>query len=144
MGVLTQTEVVKKTGLSRTSISRLRARGAFPEPRKLPNHRLEWLADDIESWVGDNPKKFIFSRHPDPWKRILARAYLDGASGCLVWEGPVNNRGYGIVQWRCRPDYAHRAAWEIAHGPLGSKERVSHQCGNKICINVEHLFVERQ
>lgn len=36
---------------------------------------------------------------------------------------------------------AHRAAWEKAHGPIPAGKQIHHVCGNRACINVDHLEV---
>ena len=35
--------------------------------------------------------------------------------------------------------YAHRLAWEAEHGPIPEKHSIHHHCGNKPCLNVEHM-----
>lgn len=37
----------------------------------------------------------------------------------------------------------HRAAYEIEHGPIPHGAQIHHVCGNKLCINPEHLQVAR-
>jgi hypothetical protein len=43
--------------------------------------------------------------------------------------------------WRGKPLFAHRLAWEAAHGPLPAGMHVCHKCDVPKCINVEHLFL---
>jgi hypothetical protein len=33
----------------------------------------------------------------------------------------------------------HRLAWKAAHGEIPHGKQVRHTCGNRACINVEHL-----
>jgi hypothetical protein len=35
--------------------------------------------------------------------------------------------------------YAHRVAWEAAHGPIPDGMHVHHKCRNPGCVNVDHL-----
>ncbi len=37
--------------------------------------------------------------------------------------------------------FAHRLAWEDAHGPLPPGMHVCHKCDVPKCINVDHLFL---
>lgn len=38
-------------------------------------------------------------------------------SDCLVWQGAVNDRGYGTVRFEGPVHYAHRVAFRLDTGP---------------------------
>ena len=77
---------------------------------------------------------------PDEIADKLARySRLNPATGCLEWQRGGHN-GYGQVcvgGGEVRP--AHRAAYEIVHGPVDRALHIDHLCRNPSCINVQHL-----
>jgi prophage regulatory protein len=52
---LRQREVTAMTGLSRSTIWRLRRAGQFPIPRQLSIRVRGWLASDVAAWVRSRP-----------------------------------------------------------------------------------------
>ena len=67
--------------------------------------------------------------------QLLERRIVDGASGCWLWTGPLNNKGYG----RSGDGYAHRRSYEIFTGPIPEGLEIDHLCRNRRCVNPEHL-----
>jgi prophage regulatory protein len=49
--LLRMADVVKKTGLSRSTIGRLMAKGLFPKPIKISGVMTRWLSCDVDSWI---------------------------------------------------------------------------------------------
>jgi len=74
---------------------------------------------------------------------LYSKCAHDKDSGCIVWKGHTNKNGYGRVYWKEREkQYAvHRAAWELAVGPIPDGMLVCHTCDNPPCCNWGHLFV---
>lgn len=60
-------------------------------------------------------------------------------TGCVNWHKSVGGPGYGQTFRAGKFIYAHRAAWEDVHGPIPAGMQVHHRCGNRRCVNVEHL-----
>ncbi|PLX71313.1 MAG: AlpA family transcriptional regulator [Denitrovibrio sp.] len=46
-------EVIKLTGLSRSSIYALMAKNKFPQPIKLSERSVAWVSTDIQSWIDE-------------------------------------------------------------------------------------------
>jgi hypothetical protein len=71
---------------------------------------------------------------------------VDGPGGCRLWSGWCNGDGYGVATIRKpRLILAHRAAWELTHGPIPDGLSVLHHCDNPPCVNADdterHLFL---
>ncbi len=60
-------------------------------------------------------------------------------SGCWIWLGSLNNKGYGTVQFNRRTQYAHRAAYFTHVGPIPEGLELDHLCRNPACCNPSHL-----
>jgi predicted DNA-binding transcriptional regulator AlpA len=54
--LLTVREVLERTGLHRSMLSRLRDRGRFPEPIHLGPFHIAFPSDRIDQWLKANPK----------------------------------------------------------------------------------------
>jgi len=60
-------------------------------------------------------------------------------SPCEVVAGPARNYATVWVGGGKTYVYAHRKAYEEAHGPIPEGYDVHHVCGVKRCVNSEHL-----
>lgn len=45
------TEVIKNTGLGRSSIYKRIAEGEFPKPVPLGGRAVGWVSDEVEAWI---------------------------------------------------------------------------------------------
>lgn len=67
--------------------------------------------------------------------------------GCMEWDSSRDDRGYGFFTIRFsrghgglqKKFYAHRMAYEFAHGPIPPGLVIDHLCRNKACVNPAHL-----
>ena len=71
--------------------------------------------------------------------------YLVDEKGCWVWQRAVNSSGYGHLYVDGVHKYAHVHYWEQANSESAESGReitssqVHHTCGNKLCVNPDHL-----
>lgn len=75
--------------------------------------------------------------------RIAGKRYAEASanerrSECWIWQRSLNSNGYGQMHRNGGMVSAHRAAYEALVGPIGS-DSVHHQCGEKTCVNPNHL-----
>ena len=63
-------------------------------------------------------------------------------TGCWLWAGNVNRKGYGSVSIRrSTNDAAHRVSWRLHRGEIPFTFWVLHKCDVPSCVNPDHLFL---
>lgn len=70
---------------------------------------------------------------------ILMRGSKVQNNGCRLWTKSKNRDGYGSLGVDKKHYLAHRLAWELEHGEIPDDMYINHLCGNRACINVDHL-----
>ena len=78
--------------------------------------------------------------------RLLRTALQDPDSGCWLWRGQISNSGYGRIMMSepegRRMESAHRASYLTFVGPIPEGSLVHQTCGNRLCVNPEHLQLQ--
>ena len=62
-------------------------------------------------------------------------------SGCWLWLGCTDGKGYGMATLRRISTRAHRLAWEEDFGAIPKGLQVLHKCDTPRCVNTAHLFL---
>lgn len=70
--------------------------------------------------------------------RITERAEIVPWSGCWIWTGDLNDRGYASAFLGGKRQNTHRWVYEQIHGPVPGLV-VDHLCRVRCCINPAHL-----
>lgn len=64
---------------------------------------------------------------------------IEMKDGCWIFTGAIATSGYGRIGFRNRTLQAHRAAYEEFVGEIPDGLHIDHLCGNKRCVNPDHL-----
>jgi hypothetical protein len=59
--------------------------------------------------------------------------------GCWRWTGSLKPDGYGRFSYNGTMILAHQAMWIITNGELPEETRIVLRCGNRWCVNPDHL-----
>lgn len=69
---------------------------------------------------------------------LQTNAYRDG--DCLLWAGAKSISGNPRIMWQKKMYVARRLLLQLLGRPPGPK-KVTETCGNKMCMNKDHLIV---
>ena len=76
---------------------------------------------------------------PDKSARFWNRVSKKPAPECWLWSGNMTKDGYGRVKINGKTHLAHRLSYALNVGELVDRLVIHHKCGNKACVNPNHL-----
>lgn len=81
------------------------------------------------------------------FERLMAGVEPDLRTGCHLWQGALDDHGYGRINLGRRgegQEKTHRLAWAWKNGPVPDGLSVLHSCDTPRCCNPDHLFLGTQ
>lgn len=78
--------------------------------------------------------------HRKPFEERLQAQITVAPSGCWLFQGYTNEKGYGRIRYKGKKELVHRAAYMHYVGEIPEGMLVCHECDVPGCCNPEHLF----
>ena len=80
-------------------------------------------------------------------QQLQGMTHTESDTGCWIWQGQISNSGYGRIQ-QVRDKKvvmlsAQAASYQAFISPVPDGYLVKQSCGNRLCINPEHLELMR-
>lgn len=75
-------------------------------------------------------------------QRLWPKVEPEPMSGCWLWSGALDEKGYGRIGEGGRGGRilrAHRVVYEALVGPIPEGLTIDHLCRNRACVNPDHL-----
>jgi hypothetical protein len=62
-------------------------------------------------------------------------------NGCLIWQGCINDDGYGTISHKGKQYKVHRLAYILEYGEVPDGMVVMHRCDMPSCFHIDHLVL---
>jgi len=74
-------------------------------------------------------------------QRVWTKIQPEPNSGCWLWDGACDGKGYGILLGPGRKGLllAHRVVYQLIRGPIPNGLCLDHLCRVRCCVNPDHL-----
>lgn len=79
-------------------------------------------------------------------QRFMNKVVPEPNSGCWLWFGAVDRKGYGQIRMpgragEAKHETAPRVSWKLSGRDIPSGLHVLHRCDTPGCVNPSHLFL---
>jgi hypothetical protein len=72
-------------------------------------------------------------------ERLKTKIAVSPETGCWIWTGALDRRGYGRVNIHGRVRFTHRVTFVLAGRDLSDELEIDHLCRVPACCNPDHL-----
>lgn len=73
--------------------------------------------------------------------KLISRVKIDEETGCWIWQGAKNNKGYGKIGVNYKGWLVHRLSYSLFRGEIPPGILVCHKCDVRLCCLPLHLFL---
>lgn len=84
-----------------------------------------------------------FARRQAIFEKIMNNVRICPVTGCWIWQGSTSGHGRGGGYPRMYLDgqtvAVHRVLFTNCYGYIPGKKQIDHVCGNRLCLNLDHL-----
>lgn len=111
---------------------------------RLPGPRSTWCRECKTEWQRKHRRaNGVRPRVRSIHERLHERLVRDEESGCLIWTGPLNHGGYGVIGREggrgAGMALAHVVSWVEVNGPVPDGLELDHLCYVTACCEPSHL-----
>jgi hypothetical protein len=75
---------------------------------------------------------------------FMKKVYPEPNTGCWIWAGRHDEKGYGRISHAGTFQVAHRYSYYLHNGEFDIKLCVLHKCDVPACVNPDHLYLGDQ
>lgn len=84
-------------------------------------------------------ERFFRQIQPNDLIRFASKIKVDPETGCWLWQGYCDKKGYGQFRFAGRIHWAHRFSYALFVGEIETGMTIHHTCNNPQCVNPTHL-----